>query len=86
MEARRDGRRHLPPRGPGPGRALCRACSLLSVAVLLVGASACGGRATTHHKPGTSHEQAEGDVGQLLATDDGTGHRLRQVDAAGAPA
>ncbi|WP_393063485.1 hypothetical protein [Streptomyces sp. LN549] len=54
-------------------------------AVLLLGASACGGRATTHHKPGTSHEQATGSNGRLLTADDGSGHRLRQVDAQGAP-
>ncbi|MER6391971.1 hypothetical protein ABT236_26315 [Streptomyces sp. NPDC001523] len=45
----------------------------------------CGGRATTHHKPGTSHEQASGDVGTLLGAQDGAGHRLRQVPAQGAP-
>lgn len=66
-----------------------RARVLFAVAVLLFGlfgASGCGGRATTHHKPGTSHEQAQGSVGRLLAVDDGTGHRLRQVAAEGAPA
>ncbi|MEE1769168.1 hypothetical protein PUR34_13655 [Streptomyces sp. JV185] len=51
----------------------------------MFGASACGGRATTHHKPGTSHEQAGGSVGRLLTADDGSGNRLRQVDAEGAP-
>ncbi|WP_328911331.1 hypothetical protein OG230_07235 [Streptomyces sp. NBC_00234] len=51
----------------------------------MLGAGGCGGRATTHHKPGTGHEQAEGAVGRLLAAEDGTGHRLRQVDAADAP-
>ncbi|MEV6951937.1 hypothetical protein [Streptomyces sp. NPDC051183] len=56
--------------------------------MLLVGGAAggCGGRATTHHKPGTSHEQASGSTGTLLTSDDGTGHRLRQVPAEGAPA
>ncbi|MEU9316126.1 hypothetical protein [Streptomyces sp. NPDC048295] len=52
----------------------------------MFGAGACGGRATTHHKPGTSHEQAGGSVGRLLTADDGSGNRLRQVDAEGAPA
>ncbi|MFB6817753.1 hypothetical protein ACFCV8_24730 [Streptomyces sp. NPDC056347] len=58
---------------------------LLTAVVLALGASGCGGRATTHHKPGTSHEQASGSVGRLLTADDGTGGRLRQVDAEGAP-
>ncbi|MFE6665425.1 hypothetical protein ACFVFH_17925 [Streptomyces sp. NPDC057697] len=58
---------------------------MLTAGVLVLGASACGGRATTHHKPGTSHEQAGGSVGRLLDADDGSGNRLRQVDAEGAP-
>ncbi|MFD8144288.1 hypothetical protein [Streptomyces sp. NPDC059708] len=55
--------------------------------LLLAGGAAtgCGGRATTHHKPGTTHEQASGDVGTLLDAQDGGGHRLRQVPAQGAP-
>nr|WP_185302960.1 hypothetical protein [Streptomyces finlayi] len=62
-----------------------RGAALLLAAGLVLGAGGCGGRPTTHHKPGTSHEQADGTVGRLLAAHDGTGHRLRQVDAAGAP-
>ncbi|MFE2285986.1 cupredoxin domain-containing protein [Streptomyces sp. NPDC059443] len=60
---------------------------MLALAVLLAGGAVtgCGGRATTHHKPGTSHEQASGNVGTLLTTDDGAGHRLREVPAEGAP-
>ncbi|MFJ4781190.1 hypothetical protein [Streptomyces sp. NPDC088762] len=60
---------------------------MLVVALLLAGGAAtgCGGRATTHHKPGTSHEQASGSVGTLLTADDGAGHRLREVPAEGAP-
>ncbi|WP_330300828.1 cupredoxin domain-containing protein [Streptomyces sp. NBC_00503] len=60
---------------------------MLALAVLLAGGAVagCGGRATTHHKPGTSHEQASGSVGTLLTTDDGAGHRLREVPAEGAP-
>uniref|UniRef100_A0AAU2K2Z0 Cupredoxin domain-containing protein n=1 Tax=Streptomyces sp. NBC_00049 TaxID=2903617 RepID=A0AAU2K2Z0_9ACTN len=60
---------------------------MLALVLLLAGGAAtgCGGRATTHHKPGTSHEQASGSVGTLLTTDDGSGHRLRQVPAEGAP-
>ncbi|MFD3654666.1 hypothetical protein [Streptomyces sp. NPDC058620] len=65
-----------------PGRG---ALVLLLAAGLVLGAGGCGGRPTTHHKPGTSHEQADGSVGRLLAAEDGTGHRLRQVAAAGAP-
>ncbi|WSK01665.1 cupredoxin domain-containing protein [Streptomyces sp. NBC_01320] len=52
----------------------------------MCGGSACGGRPTTHHRPGTSHEQAGGSIGRLLTADDGSGHRLRQVEATGAPA
>ncbi|NEC63327.1 hypothetical protein G3I41_01515 [Streptomyces sp. SID9727] len=61
------------------------ALALLTAAVLVLGAGACGGRATTHHKPGTSHAEDTGSNGRLLKADDGNGHRLRQVDAAGAP-
>lgn len=62
-----------------------RSAAVLLAAALLLGAAACGGRPTTHHKPGTSHEQATGDNGRLLSADDGSGNRLRQVDAQGAP-
>ncbi|MFD7913237.1 hypothetical protein ACFV30_21360 [Streptomyces sp. NPDC059752] len=60
---------------------------MLALALLLAGGAAtgCGGRATTHHKPGTSHEQASGGVGTLLTATDATGHRLREVPAEGAP-
>ncbi|MFJ8015271.1 hypothetical protein [Streptomyces sp. NPDC096339] len=60
---------------------------MLALVLLLAGGAAtgCGGRATTHHKPGTSHEQASGSAGTLLTTDDGAGHRLREVPAEGAP-
>ncbi|AQT76423.1 hypothetical protein [Streptomyces sp. fd1-xmd] len=60
---------------------------MLALALLLAGGAAagCGGRATTHHKPGTSHEQASGSVGTLLATVDASGHKLREVPAEGAP-
>ncbi|WP_405689006.1 hypothetical protein [Streptomyces sp. NBC_00057] len=74
-------RRRLRPARPGVA-----AVTVLTAGALVFGASACGGRATTHHKPGTSHEQTSGSVGRLLAADDGSGHRLRQVDAKGAPA
>ncbi|MER7464902.1 hypothetical protein [Streptomyces sp. NPDC097981] len=60
---------------------------MLALVLLLAGGAAtgCGGRATTHHKPGTSHQQATGSVGTLLDTTDPTGHRLREVPAEGAP-
>ncbi|WKV76409.1 cupredoxin domain-containing protein [Streptomyces sp. PCS3-D2] len=60
---------------------------MLALALLLAGGAAtgCGGRATTHHKPGTSHEQASGSVGTLLAAADAAGHTLREVPAEGAP-
>ncbi|MCX4449995.1 cupredoxin domain-containing protein [Streptomyces sp. NBC_01789] len=61
------------------------ALALLTAAVLALGAGACGGRATTHHKPGTSHAEDTGSNGRLLKADDGNGHRLRRVDADGAP-
>lgn len=64
-----------------------RSAALLALALLLAGGAAtgCGGRATTHHKPGTSHEQASGSVGTLLPAADAAGHKLREVPAEGAP-
>ncbi|WP_234308601.1 cupredoxin domain-containing protein [Streptomyces sp. NRRL F-4428] len=64
-----------------------RRAALLALALLLAGGAAtgCGGRATTHHKPGTSHEQASGSVGTLLPAADAAGHKLREVPAEGAP-
>ncbi|MEU6757862.1 hypothetical protein [Streptomyces sp. NPDC046685] len=72
---------------PRPARRAARATALLALVLLLAGGAAagCGGRATTHHKPGTGHEQATGSVGTLLTAADGTGHRLREVSAEGAP-
>ncbi|MER5873622.1 hypothetical protein [Streptomyces sp. NPDC002044] len=60
---------------------------MLTLVLLLGGGAAagCGGRATTHHKPGTGHEEASGSAGTLLTTDDGAGHRLREVPGEGAP-
>ncbi|MFE0701782.1 hypothetical protein [Streptomyces sp. NPDC058872] len=66
-------------RRAAPGRA---GASLVAAALLLVG---CGGRATTHHKPGTSHQEATGSSGVLLPTRDEAGHRLRELPAAVAP-
>ncbi|MFF9912868.1 hypothetical protein [Streptomyces sp. NPDC013457] len=48
-------------------------------------ATGCGGRATTHHKPGTSHQEATAGSGTLLTAKDEGGHRLREVPAEGAP-
>ncbi|MFE2547728.1 hypothetical protein ACFXGI_04130 [Streptomyces sp. NPDC059355] len=77
----------MPPRtARGRGRTT-RTAALLTAALLLVGGAAagCGGRATTHHKPGTSHEQATGSVGTLLDAQDPASHRLREVPTEGAP-
>ncbi|MFG2667162.1 hypothetical protein ACGFY6_23335 [Streptomyces sp. NPDC048387] len=70
-----------------PPRRSARTTALVALLLLLTGGAAtgCGGRATTHHKPGTTHEQATGDTGTLLDTPDGSGHRLREVPAQGAP-
>ncbi|MFD7325109.1 hypothetical protein ACFV9D_29130 [Streptomyces sp. NPDC059875] len=56
------------------------------VVAVVLAAVGCGGRATTHHKPGTGHQEATGGSGTLLAAKDERGHRLREVPAAGAPA
>ncbi|APE26134.1 hypothetical protein DEJ43_06565 [Streptomyces venezuelae ATCC 10712] len=55
---------------------------LLVAALVLVG---CGGRPTTHHKPGTSHQEATGSSGTLLPARDEGGHRLRELPVAEAP-
>ncbi|MFD4373048.1 hypothetical protein [Streptomyces sp. NPDC058486] len=88
--------RHATPRPPRPltpgrtaGRAPRRRTAPLTAAALtavLLLAAGCGGRATTHHKPGTGHEQATGSNGTLLAARDDSGHRLRDLPAADAPA
>ncbi|MFI8514419.1 hypothetical protein ACIGHB_25160 [Streptomyces sp. NPDC085460] len=57
----------------------------VAVAAVLLLAAGCGGRATTHHKPGTSHEQDAGSHGTVLAARDASGHRLRELPAADAP-
>lgn len=73
----------VPPRAAAPGRAAVPLVVVLTaVALLLVG---CGGRATTHHKPGTSHQEATGSSGTLLTARDEGGHRLRELPAADAP-
>ncbi|MFF5976319.1 hypothetical protein ACFY7C_32915 [Streptomyces sp. NPDC012769] len=62
--------------------------AVVALLVLVLGAvtaTGCGGRPTTHHKPGTGHQEATGGNGTLLTTQDGSGHRLREVPAAGAP-
>ncbi|WP_121832964.1 hypothetical protein [Streptomyces sp. S1] len=55
---------------------------VLAAAPVLAG---CGGRATTHHKPGTSHQEATAGSGTLLSARDEAGHRLRELPAAEAP-
>ncbi|MFF0436000.1 hypothetical protein ACFYU9_27805 [Streptomyces sp. NPDC004327] len=65
-------------------RRAARAALVLALGAAL--AAGCGGRPTTHHKPGTSHQEATGGNGTLLAAEDSTGHRLREVPADGAPA
>ncbi|WUS35523.1 cupredoxin domain-containing protein [Streptomyces sp. NBC_01255] len=54
----------------------------LTAALSLAG---CADRPTTHHNPGTSHEEATGSSGTLLPARDEAGHRLREVPAAAAP-
>ncbi|NGO78467.1 hypothetical protein G6045_22825 [Streptomyces sp. YC504] len=72
-------------RGVG-ARSVRRGAGAVAVALLLVGVMAgCSDRPTTHHKPGTSHEEASGSTGRLLDREDESGHRYRQVDAADAP-
>ncbi|MDG4862936.1 hypothetical protein P8605_32835 [Streptomyces sp. T-3] len=74
------------PSAPRTAAHLVRPLAALAAAILILGTiGACGGRATTHHKPGTSHEQASGSVGKLLTTKDDGGHRFRQVASDGAP-
>ncbi|MFD6230965.1 hypothetical protein ACFWFZ_29500 [Streptomyces sp. NPDC060232] len=81
----------MPPRAARGAtyRRTARSAALLTLtlALLLAGGAVtgCGGRATTHHKPGTSHEQASGSVGTLLPAADAAGHKLREVPAEGAP-
>ncbi|KOX38364.1 hypothetical protein ADL06_01545 [Streptomyces sp. NRRL F-6491] len=55
---------------------------VLAAAPVLAG---CGGRATTHHKPGTGHQEATAGSGALLPAWDEAGHRLRELPAAEAP-
>ncbi|WP_051845092.1 lipase chaperone [Streptomyces globisporus] len=79
----------MTPRRPAtPRPAISRAGALLAAAALTVAAlllAGCGGRPTTHHRPGTSHQEATGDSGTLLPARDESGHRLRELPAADAP-
>ncbi|MFF7182303.1 hypothetical protein [Streptomyces sp. NPDC008121] len=65
------------------GRWAGRPVLVAVLAVLLV--AGCGGRATTHHKPGTGHQEATAGSGTLLAAKDEAGHRLREAPAGRAP-
>ncbi|MFJ3768002.1 hypothetical protein ACIPQJ_26240 [Streptomyces sp. NPDC090082] len=64
-------------------RTTVRLLAVVAAAALVL--TGCGGRATTHHKPGTSHQEATGDSGTLLTARDESGHRLRELPAANAP-
>ncbi|MFI8827994.1 hypothetical protein [Streptomyces sp. NPDC053431] len=91
VAARRPAADRVAGRRPAVRRAAARraARAVTVLLALVLGAAAvagCGGLATTHHKPGTGHQEATGDNGTLLAARDGAGHRLREVPAAGAPA
>lgn len=85
--AARAARAARPARAGGRNRRAARTAALITLALVLAGGAAtgCGGRATTHHKPGTSHEQASGTAGTLLDVTDLAGHKLREVPAEGAP-
>ncbi|MGW6568998.1 hypothetical protein [Streptomyces sp. NPDC054975] len=82
MRRRPDRALRPPALRPAPRRVAALAAVLLAVALAVEG---CGGRPTTHHKPGTSHQEATGGSGTLLTATDGSGHRLREVPARGAP-
>ncbi|MFH8714550.1 cupredoxin domain-containing protein [Streptomyces zaomyceticus] len=74
----------------GPKAVPARRSSVATAPLVLVLAAVlslagCGGRATTHHKPGTSHQEATGSSGTLLAARDEGGHRLRELPTADAP-
>ncbi|MFF3761478.1 hypothetical protein [Streptomyces sp. NPDC002185] len=64
-------------------RTTARRLAVVAAAALVL--TGCGGRATTHHKPGTSHQEATGGSGTLLTARDESGHRLRELPAADAP-
>ncbi|SED70947.1 hypothetical protein [Streptomyces sp. TLI_105] len=71
------------PRPAALRAAVARSVAVLIATVLLL--AGCGGRPTTHHRPGTSHQEATGDSGTLLPARDERGHRLRELPAADAP-
>ncbi|MFD8208466.1 hypothetical protein ACFV2S_18985 [Streptomyces sp. NPDC059695] len=75
-------RRAAPPASTARRATAPLLAAVTAAALLLTG---CGGRATTHHKPGTSHQEATGSSGTLLAARDEGGHRLRELPAADAP-
>lgn len=73
-----------PSRAPRTARTAAALLVLPALVAVLVLAG-CGGRPTTHHKPGTSHQEATGSSGTLLPARDEGGHRLRELPAAAAP-
>ncbi|GGT75741.1 MULTISPECIES: cupredoxin domain-containing protein [Streptomyces] len=83
MSARVSARPTAPPARGTAGR---RSGVLLGAVLAVTLAAGCGGRATTHHKPGTGHQVATGGNGTVLPATDEAGHRLREVEAPGAPA
>ncbi|MFF0557202.1 hypothetical protein [Streptomyces sp. NPDC004266] len=76
--------RSTAPLATAPLAAVAPTVAALITAVLLL--AGCGGRPTTHHRPGTSHQEATGDSGTLLPARDESGHRLRELPATDAPA
>ncbi|MFI6939754.1 hypothetical protein ACIBI4_10805 [Streptomyces sp. NPDC050418] len=67
------------------GRARRTVRALSATLLLAAVAAGCSDRPTTHHKPGTGHQEASGSAGKLLDKKDEAGHRYRQVGAADAP-
>ncbi|MFD3728301.1 hypothetical protein [Streptomyces sp. NPDC058671] len=82
-------RPHATTPSPSPAPRAARTTTALLVLPAALAAvlalAGCGGRATTHHKPGTSHQEATGSSGTLLPARDEGGRRLRELPTADAP-